>query len=60
MKKLFGVRSDGQKAYLYTITGGGICPETQFFPDAVNHPEWKQPITKAGERYHSVTKYCFC
>lgn len=38
---------------------GGICLETQFFPDSVNHPEWKQPFTKAGEPYHSVTTYRF-
>lgn len=38
---------------------GGVCLETQFYPDSVNHPEWKQPFTKAGERYHSVTKYRF-
>ena len=38
---------------------GGICLETQFYPDSVNHPEWPQPFVKAGERYHSVTKYHF-
>ena len=37
----------------------GICLETQFFPDAVNHPEWKQPFLKAGEKFHSETKYVF-
>lgn len=37
----------------------GICLETQFWPDAVNKPHWQQPITKAGERYHSQTKYIF-
>lgn len=37
----------------------GVCLETQFFPDSVNHPEWKQPFVKAGERYHSETRYCF-
>ena len=37
----------------------GICLETQYYPDAVNHPEWAQPIFKAGERYHSETKYIF-
>ena len=36
-----------------------ICLETQFYPDAVNHPEWPQPIYKAGEKYPSETKYCF-
>lgn len=38
---------------------GGICLETQYYPDAINHPEWPQPITKAGEWYHSKTKYSF-
>lgn len=36
-----------------------ICLETQFYPDAANHPEWPQPIYKAGEKYHSETKYRF-
>lgn len=38
---------------------GGICLETQYYPNAVNHPEWPQPFCKAGERYHTVTKYIF-
>lgn len=37
----------------------GICLETQYYPDSINHPEWPQPITKAGERYHSETIYRF-
>ena len=37
----------------------GICLETQYYPDAVNHPEWAQPFVKAGEPYHSETKYIF-
>ena len=37
----------------------GICLETQYYPDAVNHPQWPQPVTKAGEHYHSETKYIF-
>ena len=38
---------------------GGIALETQFYPNSVNNPQWAQPITKAGERYHSVTEYRF-
>ena len=38
---------------------GGICLETQFYPDSINHPEWPQPFVKAGQRYHSETKYRF-
>ena len=37
----------------------GVCLETQFWPDAVHHPDWPQPVVKAGERYHSQTKYIF-
>ena len=27
--------------------------------DALHKPQWKQPITKANEPYHSVTKFIF-
>ena len=37
----------------------GIALETQFYPDAIHHPDWPQPVTKAGERYHSETTYRF-
>lgn len=37
----------------------GVAIETQYYPDALNHPQWKQPVTKAGERYHSETKFRF-
>ncbi len=37
----------------------GVCLETQYYPDSVNHPEWKQPFVKAGERYRSQTKFIF-
>lgn len=37
----------------------GIALETQFYPDSVNHPEWPQPFVKAGESYHSETRYRF-
>ena len=38
---------------------GGIALETQFYPNSVNNPQWVQPFTKAGERYHTVTEYRF-
>ena len=37
----------------------GIALEAQFYPDSIHHPEWKQPVTKAGEKYHSETIYRF-
>ncbi|MBO4781536.1 MAG: hypothetical protein J5522_03990, partial [Lachnospiraceae bacterium] len=32
---------------------------TQFFPDAINKPNFDSPVLKAGEEFHSVTKYVF-
>ena len=37
----------------------GVALETQFYPDSLHHPEWPQPITKAGETYKSETIYRF-
>lgn len=37
----------------------GVALETQFYPDALHHPQWLQPITKAGTHYHSETIYRF-
>ncbi|MCR5520601.1 MAG: galactose mutarotase [Lachnospiraceae bacterium] len=36
-----------------------VCLETQFYPDAVNHPNFPQPVLKAGEDFKSVTTYKF-
>lgn len=36
-----------------------VCLETQFFPDSVNHPQWKQPFLPANVPYHSETRYQF-
>ncbi len=37
----------------------GIALETQFFPDSVNHSQWRQPFTPAHTPYHSETLYQF-
>lgn len=37
----------------------GVALETQFYPDALHHPDWPQPVTRAGEHYHSETIYSF-
>ena len=47
-------RELGKNGAVYTRRGG-IALETQYTPDSVNHPEWKQPFVKAGEHYHSET-----
>lgn len=38
---------------------GGICLETQQFPDAVHHSNFPSPILKPGVRYQSTTLYFF-
>ena len=48
----------GKDGVIYTKRSG-ICLETQYFPNALNHPHWAQPITKAGEKYHSETIFKF-
>ena len=47
------------KGGIHYGTRSGVALETQFIPDAVHHPEWKQPFVKAGKRYHSETVYRF-
>lgn len=37
----------------------GFCLETQYFPNAVNEPNFASPILKPDETYRTVTKYCF-
>ncbi|MCR5625595.1 MAG: galactose mutarotase [Lachnospiraceae bacterium] len=37
----------------------GICFESQYFPNAINTPEFDSPILKAGEEYVSYTVYTF-
>ena len=48
----------GKNGVVYTKRTG-IALETQFAPDSLHHPEWPQPITKAGTPYHSETVYRF-
>ena len=37
----------------------GICFETQFYPDSVNHPNFPSPIFKPGEIYETTTEFRF-
>lgn len=37
----------------------GICLETQYFPDSVNHANFPSVVLKAGEEYTSITRYRF-
>ena len=37
----------------------GICFETQFYPDSLNHPNFPSPIFQAGEIYETTTEFKF-
>lgn len=37
----------------------GFCLESQYYPNAVNEPEFPSPVLRAGEKYESVTFYKF-
>ena len=50
--------SKGKDGVTYCFRSG-ICLETQFYPNAINVPQWKQPVCKAGENFHSETVYAF-
>lgn len=52
------LNEQGKNGISYTKRTG-IALETQFAPDSLHHSEWPQPITKAGEPYHSETVYRF-
>lgn len=47
------------KGGVYYGSRTGIALETQFAPDALHHPDWPQPVTKAREHYRSETVYRF-
>lgn len=38
----------------------GVAMETQFFPDAPNHPEFPSTVFGPGRRYDYITVYKFC
>lgn len=37
----------------------GFCLEAQYFPNAMAHDNFVQPILKAGDKYHHITRYSF-
>ncbi len=37
----------------------GVCVETQNYPDAINHKNFPSCVLKAGEKYHTTTKFRF-
>ena len=37
----------------------GFCLETQHYPDSPNHEDFPSTILRAGEVFHTITKYAF-
>ena len=37
----------------------GVCFETQYYPDAINHENFQSPVFKKGEIYKTKTVYKF-
>ena len=52
------VREAGKDGVVYPPRCA-VALETQFYPDSLHHPQWKQPITPAGQPYRSWTRYRF-
>ena len=51
--------NESGKSGIYYGKRSGVALETQYYPDALHHPEWPRPITKAGQHYHSETIFRF-
>ena len=41
------------------VKRGGVCLETQYYPNAINVESFKSPVLKAGENGETVTVYQF-
>ena len=54
----FVINETGKQGIVYNRRQG-ICFETQYYPDAVNHENFASPICKAGETYKTTTIYKF-
>jgi aldose 1-epimerase len=37
----------------------GLCLETQYHPDSINHPSFPDSVLRAGHKYDFTTVYAF-
>lgn len=51
--------SEPGKRSAFYMKRGGICFETQVFPDAIHHANFLSPILRKGEVWETVTAYKF-
>lgn len=49
----------GQKGKSVYDKHSGFCMETQFYPNAVNRPDFESPVLKKGKEFYSKTSYGF-
>ena len=54
----FLTEEPGKGGFVY-LHRAGICFETQYYPDSVNHPNFPSPILNAGEIYRTATEFRF-
>jgi aldose 1-epimerase len=54
----FILEEPGKGGFVY-LHRSGICFETQYYPDAINHPNFPSPVLKAGEIYRTRTEFKF-
>lgn len=54
----FGEGCLGKGGNIYR-TRSGICFETQFFPDALNRPEFEKPFVSREKAQHFITEFSF-
>ena len=55
-----GLRDQAGKGGFVYQPRCGYCFETQYFPDAINKPQFDSPVLKAGDEYKTTTIYKFC
>ena len=53
------VYTDRPGLQLYKDGSGSICLETQMFPDAINQPNFEDPLLEPGQTFYSKTTYAF-
>ena len=54
----FLTKRNGKGGKVYDFRGG-LCLETQHYPDSIHHPEWPTCILKKGETFASFTRFTF-
>ena len=60
--RVMEVRTTEPGVQLYTgnhLNHGGLCLETQHYPDSVNHPSFPSTILRPGQTFKSTTAFAF-